>query len=173
MGSMKIRETLPEDAEKILAFMKKAGGETDNLTFGKEGLSITAEQEREYLGKVCDDKRSVQYSVWKDEEIIGIGSLSGSLRRMSHRAELALMVAMAEWNKGVGSMLLEKLIAYARQNEIEIISLEVRHDNTKAIHLYEKYGFKRIGTIPAYFKIGSRYFDFEAMYLDLRKADLF
>ena len=50
----------------------------------------------------------------------------------------------------------------------EIIQLEVRSDNTSAIHLYEKHGFQRIGTIPAYFKMENAYFDFDMMCLDLR-----
>ena len=51
---------------------------------------------------------------------------------------------------------------------IEIIELEVRCDNKRAIHLYEKYGFRRHGTFPAFFKIGDEYIDFELMHLDLR-----
>jgi ribosomal protein S18 acetylase RimI-like enzyme len=51
---------------------------------------------------------------------------------------------------------------------IEIIELEVRCDNRRAIHLYEKYGFIRHGTFPAFFKIGDEYIDFDLMHLDLR-----
>ena len=65
-------------------------------------------------------------------------------------------------------MLLEKLIGFARQAGIELIRLEVRSDNAGAIHLYEKYGFQHVGRLPAYFKIGNEYVDFEVMYLDLR-----
>ncbi|MCI9074812.1 MAG: GNAT family N-acetyltransferase [Dorea sp.] len=168
MEDIIIRETLPEDAEKIIEYIKKVGGETDNLTFGKEGLPITLEQEREYLQQMRESRHSVHYSVWKDGEMIGDASLKELPRRMSHRADMGLSVVKAEWNKGIGSRLLDKMIEYARQNEIEIINLEVRSDNTGAIHLYEKYGFKHIGTMPAFFKIGNSYFDFEVMYLDLR-----
>ena len=49
MEHIEIREMMPEDAEKLIACMKRTGGETDNLTFGKEGLPATVEQEREYL----------------------------------------------------------------------------------------------------------------------------
>lgn len=168
MGDIIIRETLPEDAERIIEYIRKVGGETDNLTFGKEGLPVTLEQEREYLQQMRGSRRSVHYSAWKDGEIIGDASLKELPRRMSHRAEMGLSVIKAEWNKGIGSMLLDKMIEYARQNDIELIHLEVRSDNAGAIHLYEKYGFKHIGTIPAFFKIGNSYFDFEIMYLDLR-----
>ena len=59
-------------------------------------------------------------------------------------------------------------IDYAKQHDIEIINLEVRSDNMSAIHLYEKYGYKKTGTIPAFFKINKEYVDFDIMSLDLR-----
>jgi ribosomal protein S18 acetylase RimI-like enzyme len=60
------------------------------------------------------------------------------------------------------------LVEYANDNGIEIINLEVRSDNAAAIHLYEKYGFNKTCTIPAFFKIDSEYVDFDVMSLDLR-----
>mgnify|MGYP001081646592 CR=1 FL=1 len=168
MEHIEIRETMPEDAEKLIAYLKKVGAETDNLTFGKEGLSVTVEQEKAYLTQVHEEQRSVHYSVWKEGELIADGSLSGLPRRMSHYAELGLSVIKAQWNQGIGGRLLEELIAYARQASIEIIRLEVRSDNAGAIHLYEKYGFKRVGMIPGYFKINDTYVDFVMMCLDLR-----
>lgn len=159
---------MPEDAEKLIAYLKKVGAETDNLTFGKEGLSVTVEQEKAYLTQVHEEQRSVHYSVWKEGELIADGSLSGLPRRMSHYAELGLSVIKAQWNQGIGGRLLDELIAYARQASIEIIRLEVRSDNAGAIHLYEKYGFKRVGMIPGYFKINDTYVDFVMMCLDLR-----
>ncbi len=168
MEHIEIRETMPEDAEKLIAYLKKVGAETDNLTFGKEGLSVTVEQEKAYLTQVHEEQRSVHYSVWKEGELIADGSLSGLPRRMSHYAELGLSVIKAQWNQGIGGRLLDELIAYARQASIEIIRLEVRSDNAGAIHLYEKYGFKRVGMIPGYFKINDTYVDFVMMCLDLR-----
>lgn len=168
MEDLLIREALPEDAEEMITYLKQIGGETDNLTFGEEGLPVSVAQEKEYLRSVLEDKHSVCYVVLKDGKIIGDGSLSVMPRRMSHRAELGISVVKAEWGKGIGGMLMEKLIAFARSNGIEIVNLEVRSDNKRAIQLYEKYGFKYIGTSPAFFKMGSQYVDFELMYLDLR-----
>lgn len=169
MEYVEIREVMPEDAEELIACTKKAGGETDNLTFGKEGFPVTVEQEREYLWQMHCGEKSVHYGAWKDGKLVGNASLSGLPRRMSHVAEMALMVVKAQWNRGIGGMLLKKLIEYARRTGIEIIKLEVRSDNAGAIHLYEKYGFKRAGRLPAYFKIGTEYIDFDIMCLDLRK----
>lgn len=168
MEHIEIREAMPEDAEELLACMRKTGGETDNLTFGKEGLPVTVEQERKYLEQMHLAEKSVHYGVWKDGEMIGNGSLNGLPRRMGHVAEMGLVVVKAQWNKGIGGMLIEKLIGYARKAQIEMIKLEVRSDNAGAIHLYEKYGFRRAGRLPAYFKIGEEYFDYDVMCLDLR-----
>lgn len=87
---------------------------------------------------------------------------------MSHRAEFGVSVAKSEWGRGVGSALLQKIIEYAKTHRIELVSLEVRSDNKRAIHVYEKFGFRKIGTSPAYFKIDGEYFDFDLMVLDLR-----
>jgi len=163
-----IRELMPDDAETMIAYSKRIGGETDNLTFDFNGFPISVEDEKKFLASVHDDPKSIMLSAWRGNELIADASLHSMPRRMSHRAELGISVVKDEWNKGIGGMLLEKLIQFAKDADIEIIELSVRSDNNSAIHLYEKYGFKRIGTYPAFFKIENNYYDFEEMYLDLR-----
>ena len=46
---VEIRIATPEDAAAILAFCKLAGAETDNLSFGAEGVPFSVEQEQEFL----------------------------------------------------------------------------------------------------------------------------
>ncbi|MBR2676521.1 MAG: GNAT family N-acetyltransferase [Solobacterium sp.] len=167
-NELQIRELMPEDAKAILAFTKRVGGETDNLTFGSNGIPISEAAEQTFLAAVHEDPKSIMLGVFRDNELIADGSIHSLPRRMSHRAEFGITVVRDEWNKGIGSILMEKLIGFAKEAGIEIINLEVRADNRNAIHLYEKYGFRHIGTSPAYFKIGGEYIDFEIMYLDLR-----
>ena len=168
METIEIREARAEDAEALLAYVKRIGGESDNLTFDGNGFPITVEQEQHFLENVHSDPGSIHLIALKDGKIIADGSLSGFPRRMSHRAGLGISVVRDEWNHGIGSMLMERLIGFAKESGIELINLEVRADNDSAIHLYEKYGFRSIGTSPAYFKIGEQYFDFVLMVLDLR-----
>ena len=169
MEDIIIKEVAPEDAAKWLDFTRLTGSETENLSFGKEGLPISVEEEADFIRYINDDPHSVAFLAWKDNEIIGSGSLGGLPRRMSHRASLGLSVAKAHWNKGIGSALLRRVIDWAGENGIEIINLEVRSDNDSAIHLYEKFGFQKTGAVPAYFKIGDKYADCDIMYLDLRR----
>ena len=163
-----IKEASPEDALARIEYSKKIGAETDNLSFGAEGFPISVEGEAEYIKSLLKDERSCSFFAWRDGEIVGDVSLSGMPRRMNHRAELGITVLKSEWNKGLGSRLLKMAIEYAKSHGIEIINLEVRSDNFRAIHVYEKFGFRKIGTSFAYFKIGDSYIDFDIMYLDLR-----
>ena len=168
MQEIVIREAQSEDAEKVIIFTKQIGGESENLSYGSEGLAMSPEQEMYFLNSMKEDAHSVFFTAWQGSELVGTDNLSGLSRRMGHRAELGIAVAKAEWGKGIGSSLMNVIIEYARKNGIEIISLEVRADNTRAIHLYKKFDFKSIGIMPAFFKIGSEYIDFQLMYLDLR-----
>lgn len=53
--------------------------------------------------------------------------------------------------KGIGKLLLDKLIQMARELKSETISLEVNEKNDIAIHLYETRGFEKIGLRKKYY----------------------
>ena len=52
MEEFDIREATPEDAEKIIAYLAQVGGETDYLSFGKEGLTISTEEEEKFIQNI-------------------------------------------------------------------------------------------------------------------------
>jgi ribosomal protein S18 acetylase RimI-like enzyme len=60
-------------------------------------------------------------------------------------AELGIVVDEVHRGKGLGSKLMENLLKLARQENVREIFLTVLSDNVRAIRLYEKYGFKKIG----------------------------
>ena len=163
-----IKEAKPEDAAKLIEYTKIVGAQTDNLSFGKEGVGDTPEVE-EFIKRISLDSKSVMYFAWKNDDIVGCANISGMKRRMSHRANFAISVAKSEWGSGIGSALLEKCISFAKDNEIEIINLDTRSDNIRAISLYKKFGFVKIGRMPVFSKINGEYIDADLMYLDLRE----
>jgi ribosomal protein S18 acetylase RimI-like enzyme len=59
--------------------------------------------------------------------------------------ELAIAVVPSARGKGVGSALLDALIARARDEGYERISLSVDRNNARAIGLYQRHGFHRVG----------------------------
>ena len=165
--SFTIEKAKPEDAAALLDYLRAVGGESDNLTFGAEGIPATVEEETAFLEKNTASPRSIMLLAKEDGEIIGDGHIEAFSRRLSHRAGLGITVRKKAWGCGVGTALMERLIAHAREQELEIIELPVRSDNLRAIRLYEKFGFQKIGHYPKFFKIGDVYASCELMNLYL------
>lgn len=163
-----ITKATPADAPELLDFLKLVGGETDNLTFGPEGMPFSPEAEAAYLAQREHSHDSIMLVAKENGRIIGNASLNRLPRRMNHRGDFSVAVAKAHWNKGVGSQLLRSILAFAKENSFEIIDLQVRSDNLPAIRLYEKYGFQKLCTYPAFFKIGTESIAFDYMCLHLK-----
>ena len=166
--SMLIREAVPEDAKEMLELLKIIGGESDNLTFGSEGVGLTVEEEVEYIEAVLQSKTSILLVAIKNGKIVGQCNLCGALSgRLKHRRELGIAVIKSEWDSQIGTKLMEQAINFAKEVHVEVISLEVRSDNQRAIHLYEKFDFQKIGAFKNYLKIGEKRVDFDLMNLYL------
>ena len=79
-----------EDAAALLEYLKIIGGETDNLSFGPEGVPLSVEQEASYLGMQAQSTDHVQYLAKVDGQIIGTASLNRKPNRMRHRGEFGI-----------------------------------------------------------------------------------
>ena len=137
------RTAAPEDAEMLLEYTKLVGGETDFLTFGADGIPFTVEQESELLARMADSPHSRFFLALDGERIVGNSCINGfGNPRLRHRATIAITVLREYWGLGVGSGLMERMIAFARETGAELLSLEVRSDNERAKALYRKFGFE-------------------------------
>lgn len=164
-----IRTVSPNDAEQILGYCKTVGGETDNLTFGAEGLSITVEEERKFIEDFLGSDRQIFLVAEENGEIVGIAHFSSSPKpRLAHRGEIGLSVKQSVWGRGAGTRLLEELIRFARDTaRVRLISLEVRSDNHRAISLYQRFGFQTAGVFPGFLNIGGEEVSADLMILRL------
>lgn len=160
-----IKKACVEDAAEILQYLKQIGAETDNLSFGVEGLPFTVESEAAYIRQIENSLDEIMLVAKDKGKVVGNASLSRMPRRMKHRGDFSVSVLKEYWNKGIGSQLLHEIIQFAKENSFEVIDLQVRSDNLSAIHLYEKFGFKKIGTHPAFFKIDGEKISFDYMCL--------
>lgn len=159
-----------QDAAALLEYLKIIGGETDNLSFGPEGVPLTVEAEQSYLAMQAQSHDHIQLLAKVNGEIIGTASLNRKPNRMSHRAEFGISLKKAWWGCGAASVLAEGVLDFARKSGVEQVNLEVRSDNKRAIALYEKLGFRKLCTFPGFFKINGELVDFDFMNLTLRPA---
>jgi ribosomal-protein-alanine N-acetyltransferase len=98
----------------------------------KYGKLITVVETKNYKGSIL-------------ERIIAVNELIRKWNSFDTAFIHSFYVAKNFRNKGVGSFLLKESINLLKKDGIKKIELTVASDNIYAVHLYEKFGFKKIG----------------------------
>ncbi|TMA10186.1 MAG: GNAT family N-acetyltransferase [Deltaproteobacteria bacterium] len=164
-----IREAVVQDARAILDYLEQMSGESDFLTFGPGEFELTEAEEEDFLRKYRDSDNQLYILGLIDDTIVSTLIFSaGRRRRVRHSGEFSMSVRKHYWGLGIGSLMLDTLIGWARATEIvKKINLRVRTDNQHAIHLYERKGFVKEGTIRKEIFLDGTYFDQHWMGLEL------
>ena len=169
MNTITYKTAQKEDAQAILDYLDQIGKESDNLTFGEEGIGYTLEDEEKMLESLVENPNAAMILAYDGDKVVSVANLSASKReRTKHIATLGISVLKAYHRRGIGQTMMEKLIESAQKApDTEIIHLEVRSDNYPAIALYTKMGFKHFAHIPKAMKIRGEYVSIEGMMLEL------
>jgi len=98
------------------------------------------------------DSLNSSYEAWvlRDPQ----GDLLGYFLLMAIVDEAHLLnvaVSAEKQGQGLGRFLLNQAVACARGLGMESVLLEVRPSNTRALEIYERYGFKQIGRRKGYY----------------------
>lgn len=149
-----LRSAEPQDAQAVLDNMKQTSLETYFMIRYPEEIKRSIEAEERFLNAVCEDEKDIMIVACTGEEIIGCASVMkiGEQLKCIHRGGMGISIQQKYCNEGLGVFMVKELLAYAKDN-FEQIELGVFEDNPRAIHLYEKLGFKRFGVIPRAFKL--------------------
>ena len=106
-------------------------------------------------------------------DVLGYGSY-GSFREKSgynKTVEHSVYVTPQSRGKGAGSVLLEKLIELAKQDDHHVLIGAIDSENKGSIRLHERYGFRITGELPQVgFKFG-RWLDLTLMTLILNNDE--
>jgi hypothetical protein len=96
-----------------------------------------------------------------DKRIVGYGGISkGTRERRKGVGDLAMYLHQDFQNNGLGTAMLNRLLSFAKKEGLHRISLHVIEDNKIAVHLYEKFGFRKEGLLKeSYFGQDKRYHD--------------
>ena len=161
-----IRRPEAADAERVLRYQRETGGETRYLAAGREDIDWTAEEQAGRIRRwnAAPDKLRLMAEV--DGELAGVAIVygSGGQRRLRHRCEVDITLYRKFWGMGIGTALLDELLAAAGYAGYEQAELTVVSGNAPAIALYRKLGFETVGTIPRAMKYSDgSYADFLLM----------
>jgi RimJ/RimL family protein N-acetyltransferase len=156
-----IMEASVEDAEELLELYELVKNETSFLIMDDSDADFNLEKEIEYLKKCNESVTSKVFVAKIDGRIVGDCWLTGHMSdKTKHNVCLGVAVLKEYWHKGLGRLLIEHTINYARiTTEIKNIYLEVRKDNEFAIKLYESLGFIKTGDMPDKIFIDGKYID--------------
>lgn len=156
-----IRTPIPSDAEEMIKYFNIVGGESDNLMFGEDEFKLTIVQEQDYIKSINEDPSSRMILVTFENKIIGVGQIVSERRkRVKHNSSLSLSVKKEYWSDGIGTLIMDELIKFAKNNEVtKNINLSVNSQNYRGIGLYKKFGFIEIGTHKNNINIDGKYYD--------------
>jgi len=146
MSTINIRESTPNDAEKMITLYALLDTETKFMLFEPGERKTTAEKEEKQLEKITEsDHRAV--FVAEDQDRI-VGFVSGSrppFFRTEHRFHIVIGIAKSHWRNGIGFRLMTQIEKWTRDHGAQRLELTVLAKNKPAIALYERCGFETEG----------------------------
>lgn len=101
-----------------------------------------------FYGELSNDLAHY-YCAFEGDTLVGY---AGTWQILDEAHITTLAVAPELKRKKIGEAILINIIKDCLKNEIKYITLEVRVSNTPAIKLYEKYGFKSLGSRKGYYQ---------------------
>ena len=117
--------------------------------------SVTAADAEVYIKFMCMTSGETHFMARYPEECVYGPETAASLAACEESPFNfeGISIEQKYWGCGLGSYLMQLAIDQARANSFEQLELGVYSDNSRAIHLYEKFGFERYGIQPRAFKL--------------------
>lgn len=166
---IRVRPAEPRDAAELVALAESVGREEGRWMLATDTWRPVAE-ERKYLAAARGHPDAAVLVAEEDGRVVGRLSVSRDPHPASrHVADLGLMVAADRRRRGIGRLLLEAAVAWAREAGVTKLELHVFPWNEAAIRLYESVGFEREGYRRAHFRRGDELVDAVLMALAIRE----
>jgi RimJ/RimL family protein N-acetyltransferase len=104
------------------------------------------EEERRWFEQ--GTKEGMHYLVaWVDGKVAGGASIHPQHEKRKHVADFGISLRESYRNVGLGTILIKEFIEIAKKQGIEILQLSVYATNQRALHVYEKCGYKECGRL--------------------------
>jgi RimJ/RimL family protein N-acetyltransferase len=157
-----IRTAVASDALAIRTVTAQAIAEGDYHITEPQEFSLPLGEGERWIRQHAESQAELFLVAEVENEVVGLLHFEpGKRKRQAHTGELAMNVATAWREHGVGRCLLEALIAWATDHpQIERVGLHALSTNTRALHLYTALGFGEEGRRVQAIKLGpGRYVD--------------
>ena len=145
-----LRNAEESDAEDLIQYLRVVSAETPFLVREPEEITLTVEQEREFLRGKKESERELMLIAIANGKHIGNCSVMqlGTNRRYAHRCQIGIALYQEFCSRGIGRKMMEAALQKAKEAGYEQAELEVIAGNERAISLYKQLGFEEFGVFP-------------------------
>lgn len=144
-----LRNARPEDSEALIEYLKVTAAETCFLVSEPEEITLTVEQEENYIKSKMESPNELLLIGTIDGKQVGNCAINalGTRQRYQHRCSVAIALYQEYCGLGIGKQMMKAALVEAEKCGYEQVELEVVASNTSAIALYESLGFEIYGTM--------------------------
>jgi len=138
------------DLDAMLSYINTLIAE--DTFIGLYGAPLTLEEEKKHLDETIESMKKgdkIVIVVEINGQYVGSGDLRReTVRRKKHGGNIGISLLQEYREDGIGTKLLTHLIAEGKKLGLSLLHLTCLENNDRALHLYEKLGFKRCGYMP-------------------------
>jgi diamine N-acetyltransferase len=159
---VKLRPLIRED----LAYLRKWLDDAEIRGLIGEVASMSKADSEKFLEKVCADTERVWFMVVvrENNKVIGEAGLLRMNRTWRTTDVSVIIWEREEWGKGYGREAVMLLLGHAfRQLNFHRVAIGVVSFNERALHFWEKLGFRREGIQRDEYYYDGKYYDFVMM----------
>jgi RimJ/RimL family protein N-acetyltransferase len=161
-SGVELRSPEPDDASVMLEFLRRLLHESSEYlnapTDRYDNMSEEALAER--LVRLADSEREFYMTAFEGGNVVGNLLFSAFDIPVSvHCGQLAMGVLQSHQGQGIASAMLTRCIEEARKLAVWNLRFTVRTYNHRAVTLYERHGFRRVGRLERVAQIGGAFVD--------------
>ncbi len=142
-----IRTAVEQDAAPLLATITAYIADNEGMSWAPDEYRKTEDERRDFIRRKRDNPAEILILAELNGEIVGnIDFHVGNRQRTAHAGEFGMGMLPKLRSRGLGTLLLDTLIAWANDvPQLEKINLRVISNNPRAMALYRKLGFVEEG----------------------------
>ena len=156
------------DLDDLLAYANELIEEDTYVLLS--GIPLSRVHEEKYINeaiKLMLEDKKIHLIARIDGKLVSSFEIRRYTLRQSHVGEIGISIAKEFRDSGIGKQCMRILIGEARKMGLRTLVLTCFAINSRAIGLYESFGFRKVGIIPGMFLYKGKYVDEVSMYLPL------
>jgi acetyl coenzyme A synthetase (ADP forming)-like protein len=139
-GTVRIRPIVPSDSAALQTFVQNMSSQTSYFRFFRVKRELSAAELEAFT--VVDYRENMAFVATVDGELVGVGRYSPETTAQGGAVESAFSVADAMQGRGIGTLLVFRIAAYARALGISEFRAFVLADNHAMMRVFRNAGFK-------------------------------